>query len=160
MLALKIFCSPEHLDFSAFNFFAGGHPEVWRLLCIFYWPSQSSFFLGLLGFNWLLTGLFLSFFCFLGLRCNPASITIQKMSYGSIDGSGFGSRNPFGGPSRQGYQPLGEVSTPCCHLLHLTPWGLKLDLLRFTVAAVEISHPHQGSFLALIFKGETQTSPV
>uniref|UniRef100_A0A8D2P529 t-SNARE domain containing 1 n=1 Tax=Zosterops lateralis melanops TaxID=1220523 RepID=A0A8D2P529_ZOSLA len=30
------------------------------------------------------------------------------MSYGSIDGSGFGSRNPFGGPSRQGYQPLGE----------------------------------------------------
>lgn len=34
------------------------------------------------------------------------------MSYGSIDGSGFGSRNPFGGPSRQGYQPLGEVLIP------------------------------------------------
>lgn len=30
------------------------------------------------------------------------------MSYGSIDGSSFGSRNPFGGPTRQGYQPVGE----------------------------------------------------
>ncbi|XP_076135604.1 T-SNARE Domain Containing 1 [Alosa pseudoharengus] len=28
------------------------------------------------------------------------------MSYGSIDGGAFGSRNPFGGPSRQGYQPV------------------------------------------------------
>ncbi|XP_041423971.1 t-SNARE domain-containing protein 1 isoform X1 [Xenopus laevis] len=28
------------------------------------------------------------------------------MSYGSLDGSGFGSRNPFSGPSTQGYQPL------------------------------------------------------
>ncbi|KAJ7419242.1 hypothetical protein WISP_55148 [Willisornis vidua] len=54
-------------------------------------------------------------------KCNPTSVTIQKMSYGSIDGSGFGSRNPFGGPSRQGYQPLGEVSIPCCDLFRLTP---------------------------------------
>lgn len=30
------------------------------------------------------------------------------MSYGSIDGSSFGSRNPFGGPTRQGYQPVGK----------------------------------------------------
>ncbi|NXO84734.1 TSNA1 protein, partial [Sitta europaea] len=36
----------------------------------------------------------------------------QKMSYGSIDGSGFGSRNPFGGPSRQGYQPLATQIDP------------------------------------------------
>ncbi|XP_034029484.1 t-SNARE domain-containing protein 1 [Thalassophryne amazonica] len=28
------------------------------------------------------------------------------MSYGSIDGSSFGSRNPFGRPTRQGYQPV------------------------------------------------------
>ncbi|NXV42850.1 TSNA1 protein, partial [Uria aalge] len=35
-----------------------------------------------------------------------------KMSYGSIDGSGFGSRNPFGGPSRQGYQPLATQIDP------------------------------------------------
>ncbi|KAJ4930507.1 hypothetical protein JOQ06_024818 [Pogonophryne albipinna] len=28
------------------------------------------------------------------------------MSYGSIDGGSFGSRNPFGGPTRQGYQPV------------------------------------------------------
>uniref|UniRef100_A0A3Q1ECJ0 t-SNARE Domain Containing 1 n=1 Tax=Acanthochromis polyacanthus TaxID=80966 RepID=A0A3Q1ECJ0_9TELE len=30
------------------------------------------------------------------------------MSYGSIDGGSFGSRNPFGGPMRQGYQPVGK----------------------------------------------------
>lgn len=35
----------------------------------------------------------------------------EKMSYGSIAGSGrLGSRGPFGGPSRQGYQPLGNES--------------------------------------------------
>ncbi|XP_066481723.1 t-SNARE domain-containing protein 1 isoform X1 [Tiliqua scincoides] len=34
------------------------------------------------------------------------------MSYGSIDGSGFGSRNAFGGPSRQGYQPLATQIDP------------------------------------------------
>ncbi|KAI9999697.1 hypothetical protein NQD34_011540 [Periophthalmus magnuspinnatus] len=28
------------------------------------------------------------------------------MSYGSIDGNSFGGRNPFGGPTRQGYQPV------------------------------------------------------
>lgn len=33
------------------------------------------------------------------------------MSYGSIDGNSFGSRNPFGGPTRQGYQPVGK--NPC-----------------------------------------------
>uniref|UniRef100_A0A3B5MH55 Syntaxin N-terminal domain-containing protein n=1 Tax=Xiphophorus couchianus TaxID=32473 RepID=A0A3B5MH55_9TELE len=32
------------------------------------------------------------------------------MSYGSIDGGSFGSRNPFGGPTRQGYQPVTQVS--------------------------------------------------
>uniref|UniRef100_A0A3Q1ECK3 t-SNARE Domain Containing 1 n=1 Tax=Acanthochromis polyacanthus TaxID=80966 RepID=A0A3Q1ECK3_9TELE len=32
------------------------------------------------------------------------------MSYGSIDGGSFGSRNPFGGPMRQGYQPVTQVS--------------------------------------------------
>uniref|UniRef100_A0A3Q3LF33 t-SNARE coiled-coil homology domain-containing protein n=1 Tax=Mastacembelus armatus TaxID=205130 RepID=A0A3Q3LF33_9TELE len=35
------------------------------------------------------------------------------MSYGSIDGGSFGSRNPFGGPTRQGYQPV----VPNCILL-------------------------------------------
>ncbi|XP_060099048.1 t-SNARE domain-containing protein 1 [Heteronotia binoei] len=34
------------------------------------------------------------------------------MSYGSIDGSGFGSRSTFGGPSRQGYQPLATQIDP------------------------------------------------
>ncbi|XP_069813124.1 t-SNARE domain-containing protein 1 isoform X3 [Dendropsophus ebraccatus] len=34
------------------------------------------------------------------------------MSYGSVDGSGFGSRNPFGGPSTQGYQPLATQIDP------------------------------------------------
>ncbi|XP_073536060.1 t-SNARE domain-containing protein 1 isoform X6 [Phyllobates terribilis] len=34
------------------------------------------------------------------------------MSYGSVDGSGFGSRNPFGGPSAQGYQPLASQIDP------------------------------------------------
>ncbi|XP_073446528.1 t-SNARE domain-containing protein 1 isoform X4 [Dendrobates tinctorius] len=34
------------------------------------------------------------------------------MSYGSVDGSGFGSRNPFGGPSAQGYQPLATQIDP------------------------------------------------
>ncbi|XP_072251174.1 uncharacterized protein tsnare1 [Leuresthes tenuis] len=29
-----------------------------------------------------------------------------RMSYGSIDGNSFGSRNTFGGPTRQGYQPV------------------------------------------------------
>ncbi|MXQ93611.1 hypothetical protein E5288_WYG022344 [Bos mutus] len=38
-------------------------------------------------------------------RCGLASC--EKMSYGSIAGSGgLGSRGPFGGPFRQGYQPL------------------------------------------------------
>uniref|UniRef100_A0A3B4GK31 t-SNARE domain-containing protein 1-like n=1 Tax=Pundamilia nyererei TaxID=303518 RepID=A0A3B4GK31_9CICH len=32
------------------------------------------------------------------------------MSYGSIDSGSFGSRNPFGGPMRQGYQPVTQVS--------------------------------------------------
>uniref|UniRef100_A0A673BR28 Syntaxin N-terminal domain-containing protein n=1 Tax=Sphaeramia orbicularis TaxID=375764 RepID=A0A673BR28_9TELE len=31
------------------------------------------------------------------------------MSYGSIDGGSFGGRNPFGGPMRQGYQPVGKA---------------------------------------------------
>ncbi|KAF3691505.1 t-SNARE domain-containing protein 1 [Channa argus] len=34
------------------------------------------------------------------------------MSYGSIDGSYFGSRNPFGGPTRQGYQPVATQVSP------------------------------------------------
>ncbi|XP_053571377.1 t-SNARE domain-containing protein 1 isoform X1 [Bombina bombina] len=34
------------------------------------------------------------------------------MSYGSVDGSGFGSRNPFGGPTTQGYQPLATQIDP------------------------------------------------
>ncbi|XP_032981915.1 t-SNARE domain-containing protein 1 isoform X7 [Rhinolophus ferrumequinum] len=34
-------------------------------------------------------------------------VLCEKMSYGAITGSGgLGSRGPFGGPSRQGYQPL------------------------------------------------------
>ncbi|XP_077207478.1 t-SNARE domain-containing protein 1 [Paroedura picta] len=34
------------------------------------------------------------------------------MSYGSIEASGFGSRSAFGGPSRQGYQPLATQIDP------------------------------------------------
>ncbi|XP_038144337.1 t-SNARE domain-containing protein 1 isoform X2 [Cyprinodon tularosa] len=34
------------------------------------------------------------------------------MSYGSIDGGSFGGRNPFGGPSRQGYQPVATQVSP------------------------------------------------
>ncbi|KAM5158353.1 t-SNARE domain-containing protein 1-like [Mantella aurantiaca] len=34
------------------------------------------------------------------------------MSYGSVDGTGFGSRNLFGGPSSQGYQPLATQVDP------------------------------------------------
>nr|XP_003223973.2 PREDICTED: t-SNARE domain-containing protein 1 isoform X1 [Anolis carolinensis]XP_008113702.1 PREDICTED: t-SNARE domain-containing protein 1 isoform X1 [Anolis carolinensis] len=42
----------------------------------------------------------------------PPEQSWTKMSYGSIDGSGFGSRNAFGGPSRQGYQPLATQIDP------------------------------------------------
>ncbi|KAM6967524.1 t-SNARE domain-containing protein 1 [Aplochiton taeniatus] len=34
------------------------------------------------------------------------------MSYGSIDGGSFGSRNPFGGLTRQGYQPVATQVSP------------------------------------------------
>ncbi|KAM4705822.1 t-SNARE domain-containing protein 1 [Rhinophrynus dorsalis] len=34
------------------------------------------------------------------------------MSYGSLDGSGYGSRNPFGGPPSHGYQPLATQIDP------------------------------------------------
>ncbi|CAI5678326.1 t-SNARE domain-containing protein 1 isoform X1 [Oreochromis niloticus] len=34
------------------------------------------------------------------------------MSYGSIDSGSFGSRNPFGGPMRQGYQPVATQVSP------------------------------------------------
>uniref|UniRef100_A0A672K922 Syntaxin N-terminal domain-containing protein n=1 Tax=Sinocyclocheilus grahami TaxID=75366 RepID=A0A672K922_SINGR len=34
------------------------------------------------------------------------------MSYGSIDAGSFGSRNPFGGPTRQGYQPVATQISP------------------------------------------------
>ncbi|XP_011483240.1 t-SNARE domain-containing protein 1 [Oryzias latipes] len=34
------------------------------------------------------------------------------MSYGSLDGSSFATRNPFGGPSRQGYQPVATQVSP------------------------------------------------
>ncbi|XP_043543472.1 t-SNARE domain-containing protein 1 [Chiloscyllium plagiosum] len=44
---------------------------------------------------------------FLRLPFNTAA-----MSYGAIDGSSFSGRNPFGGPSRQGYQPLASQIDP------------------------------------------------
>ncbi|XP_078254724.1 T-SNARE Domain Containing 1 [Rhinoraja longicauda] len=34
------------------------------------------------------------------------------MSYGAVDGSSFSGRNPFGGSSRQGYQPLASQIDP------------------------------------------------
>ncbi|XP_036931874.1 t-SNARE domain-containing protein 1 isoform X2 [Acanthopagrus latus] len=37
---------------------------------------------------------------------------LARMSYGSIDGGSFGSRNPFGGPTRQGYQPVATQVSP------------------------------------------------
>lgn len=53
--------------------------------------------------------LFDSGYCFLP---SCVQLTLQqpsgRMSYGSIDSGSFGSRNPFGGPMRQGYQPVGK----------------------------------------------------
>ncbi|XP_069778363.1 t-SNARE domain-containing protein 1 isoform X2 [Narcine bancroftii] len=40
------------------------------------------------------------------------SILTKRMSYGAVDGSSFSGRNPFGGPSRQGYQPLASQIDP------------------------------------------------
>lgn len=41
-------------------------------------------------------------------RCTwKPRLTDTKMSYGSIAGGAFG-RNAFGGPKRQGYQPVGK----------------------------------------------------
>ncbi|KAL4657492.1 t-SNARE domain-containing protein 1 isoform X1 [Arapaima gigas] len=34
------------------------------------------------------------------------------MSYGSLDGGAFGTRNPFRGPARQGYQPVATQVSP------------------------------------------------
>ncbi|ELK33150.1 t-SNARE domain-containing protein 1 [Myotis davidii] len=51
----------------------------------------------------------------LSFVCAPreAALPSGKMSYGSITGSsGLGSRGPFGGPSRQGYQPLATQLDP------------------------------------------------
>ncbi|KAG7475365.1 t-SNARE domain-containing protein 1 [Solea senegalensis] len=42
----------------------------------------------------------------------PAADTSPTMSYGSIDGGSFGSRNPFGGPTRQGYQLVATQVSP------------------------------------------------
>lgn len=43
--------------------------------------------------------------------------TLATMSYGSIDGNSFGGRNPFGGPTRQGYQPVGKTHIDFLFLL-------------------------------------------
>lgn len=62
------------------------------------------------------------------------------MSYGSIDGGSFGGRNPFGGPLRQGYQPVGKekhvaMETPRragrCRVEHIPQEQLHL-LFAFT----------------------------
>lgn len=49
-----------------------------------------------------------------GAAADPPSST---MSYGSLDGSSFATRNPFGGPSRQGYQPVGRKECACFNFL-------------------------------------------
>lgn len=41
-----------------------------------------------------------------------SSLCVVNMSYGAIGGAG-GSRNPFGGPTRQGYQPVGKKTSFC-----------------------------------------------
>lgn len=47
--------------------------------------------------------------CSLVVSSSPGAVAASPtMSYGSIDGGAFGSRNPFGGPARQGYQLVGE----------------------------------------------------
>lgn len=52
--------------------------------------------------------------CFLFAYADYSNLAAQeiiggpRMSYGSIDAGSFGSRNPFGGPTRQGYQPVGK----------------------------------------------------
>ncbi|XP_053105775.1 t-SNARE domain-containing protein 1 isoform X2 [Hemicordylus capensis] len=45
-------------------------------------------------------------------RESASTAISKKMSYGSIDGSAFGSRSTLGGPSRQGYQPLATQIDP------------------------------------------------
>ncbi|XP_076827626.1 T-SNARE Domain Containing 1 [Brachyhypopomus gauderio] len=45
-------------------------------------------------------------------RPSPRTRGSSRMSYGSIDGGSLGSRNPFGGPTRQGYQPVATQVSP------------------------------------------------
>jgi len=49
-----------------------------------------------------------------------------RMSYGSIDAGSFGSRNPFGGPTRQGYQPVGKDT----FLFYAHRQGFSLFIIR------------------------------
>lgn len=42
-----------------------------------------------------------------------------RMSYGSINGS-FGGRSPFGGPTSEGYQPVGKESLLLCFKVNAT----------------------------------------
>lgn len=78
------------------------------------------------------------------------------MSYGSIDGSGFG-RNPFGGPSRQGYQPLGKVFISCSNLFLLMFGGMRFLLNEVQCGfCINIKLPSEVA-LVEIFKGGTQT---
>lgn len=78
------------------------------------------------------------------------------MSYGSIDGSGFG-RNPFGGPSRQGYQPLGKVFMSCSNLFLLIFWGMRFLLNEVRCGfCINIKLPSE-VVLVEIFRGGTQT---
>ncbi len=67
------------------------------------------------------------------------------MSYGSIDAGSFGSRNPFGGPTRQGYQPVGK--DPCSPTLtgrsslYLSPGILeKKNIINHTTKIVLPPH--------------------
>lgn len=58
--------------------------------------------------------------CFLFACADYSNLAAQeiiggpRMSYGSIDAGSFGSRNPFGGPTRQGYQPVGKDTFFSC----------------------------------------------
>ncbi|XP_038848663.1 t-SNARE domain-containing protein 1 [Salvelinus namaycush] len=68
----------------------------------------------------------------------------DRMSYGSIDGGSFGgSRNPFGGPKRQGYQPVAcqaesQDSVQCSSQESKTPLQGHGDTRVMTVSVVTL----------------------
>ncbi|MED6270357.1 hypothetical protein CHARACLAT_009370 [Characodon lateralis] len=67
------------------------------------------------------------------------------MSYGSIDGGSFGSHNPFGGPTRQGYQrvDVGRQEAVCREEEDMQTWPPVLGL-EPRMAAQGLRPPYMG----------------